>query len=66
MAVAAESSNSLEIEECPLNGPVLNKIFYVDLFNRINYPLTTQLESLLLNKLFTNLKLQKHRRILFC
>ena len=40
MAVAAESSNSLEIEECPLNGPVLNKIFYVDLFSRINYPLT--------------------------
>ena len=57
MVVAAESSNSLEIEEWPFNGPVSNKIFYVDLFKRINYPLTEQLESLLLNKLFSNLKL---------
>ena len=57
MAVAAESSNSLEIEEWPFNGPVLKKIFYVDLFKRINYPFTEQLESLLLNKLFSNLKL---------
>ena len=57
MAVAAESSNSLEIAECPFNGAVFNKIFYVDLFNRINYPPTAQLESLLLNKLFSNLKL---------
>ena len=57
MAVAAESSNSLEIEECPFNEPVLNKMFYVDLVNRINYPLTAQLKSLLLNKLFSNLKL---------
>ena len=40
MAVAAESSNCLEIEQYPFNGPVLNKIFYVDLFSRINYPLT--------------------------
>ena len=40
MAVAAESSNSLRIKEYPFNEPVLNKIFYVDLFSRINYPLT--------------------------
>ena len=39
MAVAAESSNSLEVEEYPFNEQVLNKIFYVDLFNCINYPL---------------------------
>ena len=42
MAVAAESSNSLQIQECPFNGPELNKIFYVDLFSRINYPLTAK------------------------
>ena len=40
MAVAAESSNSLHIEQCPFNKPVLNNIFDVDLFSFINYPLT--------------------------
>ena len=39
MTVAAESSNSLQIEECPFNGPVFNKIFHVDLFGPINYSL---------------------------
>ena len=42
MAVAAEPSNSLQTEECPFNGPVLNKTFYVDLFSPINYPLTAK------------------------
>ena len=42
MAVAAKSSNCFEIEQYPFNGPVLNKIFYVDLFSRMNYPLTAK------------------------
>ena len=37
MAVAAELSNDLHIEECPFNEPDLNKIFHVDLFSRINH-----------------------------
>ena len=42
MAVGAESSNSLQTDKCPSIGPVFNKIFYVDLFSRINYPLTAK------------------------
>ena len=42
MAEAAESSNSLHIEEYDFNEPVLNKIFYVALFGCINYPLTAK------------------------
>ena len=42
MAVGAESSNSMQTDKCPSIGPVFNKIFYVDLFSRINYPLTAK------------------------
>ena len=42
MTVAAKSSNSLQIHECPFNGPVLNKIFHVDLFSPINYSFTAK------------------------
>ena len=42
MAVAADSSNSLHIEECDFNEPVLNKIVYMNLFSCINYPLTAK------------------------
>ena len=42
MAVAAESSNSLQTDKCPSIGPVFNKIFYLNLFSRINYPLTAK------------------------
>ena len=42
MAVVAESSDSLQTDKCPSIGPVSNKIFCVDLFSRINYPLTAK------------------------
>ena len=42
MAVIAESSESLDLEECNFNEQVLNKVFYVDLFSCINYPLTAE------------------------
>ena len=45
MAVAAESSHSLQIEECDLDEPVLNKISFVDLFRCMNYPLTVKYAS---------------------
>ena len=51
MAKAAESSNSLHIEKYPFNEPVLNKIFCMDLFSRINYPLTAKYATGKLNKL---------------
>ena len=45
MAVAAESSHSLQIEECDLDEPVLNKTSFVDLFRCMNYPLTVKYAS---------------------
>ena len=54
MAVAAESSSSFHIGEWDFNEPVLNKIFYVDLFYCINILLLQNIlaESLMLNKVF--------------
>ena len=41
MAVAAESNNSLRIEECNFSKLVLNKIFFGP-FQLYNYPLTAK------------------------
>ena len=76
MAVRAKSSTSLPIEEGDFHYLILNKIFYLVPFSCINYPLVRNIKlkillltrrfgtSLLLNKLFSNFKLQRHGRIL--
>ena len=42
MPVAAESGNSLHMEECDFNEPVFSKSFYVDVFSCINCPLNAK------------------------
>ena len=68
MAVVAKSRSSLHKVKCDFNKAFLNKILYLVVFSCKNFPLTAKLhrKSLLLNKLFPNFKLEKHRIILVC
>ena len=64
MAIVAKSIRILHKEKCDLNKLVLNKIFYLVIFGCINLPLTAKYASeklitKLLNKLFSNFKLEK-------
>ena len=69
MAAAGKSSSSLHIEEYDSTLLILGRMFYLVFFNCMNYHLTMKYktENLLLNKLFSNFKLQKNWRIfLYC
>ena len=45
MGVVAKSRSSLHIEKCHFNKLVLNKIFYLVVFNCINLPFTAKYTS---------------------
>ena len=68
MAVTAESSNSLYIEEQDFNQLVWNKVSYWTFLAVYTILLqrNIQLENLLLYNFFSSFKLQKHQGILFC
>ena len=68
MAVVGKSNCKLRIEECDFIELILSKILHLVVFNCMDCYLATKYkaENLLLNKLFSNLKLGKSGRILLC
>ena len=69
MVAVGKSSNSLHREECDFTKLILSRIFYL-VFSAVWATILLQnikLKNLLLNRLLSNFKLEKHRRILlFC
>ena len=68
MTGARKSRSSLYIGESNFAQLILSKIFYLVLFSCMNYHLTgnIKLKNVLLNKLSSNVNLEKHRRIVLC
>ena len=68
MTGARKSRSSLYIGESNFAQLILSKIFYLVFFSCMNYHLTgnIKLKNVLLNKLSSNVNLEKHRRIVLC